>query len=90
MIDQCCVLLPTRPTANSEGDDDVEYAREQEDGLQCDEVEATHSDTTLVLHTLESASIRVDHVVDDDVGGDNDIEVGHWMLGWIFKVVNLC
>ena len=89
MVTQCCVLLPTGSTANSEGDDG-EYAREQEDGLKCDEVDATHSDTTLVLLTLKSVSIHLDHAVDDDVGGDNDIEVGHSMLGWTFKVVNLC
>ena len=81
--------MPTSPTANSDGDDG-EYAREREDGLKCDKVEATHSDTTLVLHTLKSASIHVDHVGYDDVGGDNDIEVGHSMLGWTFMVVNLC
>ena len=67
--------MSTSPTANSEGDDG-EYARDWEEGLKCDKVEATHSDTTLVLHRLKSASIHVDRVGDDNVGGDDDIEVG--------------
>ena len=42
-------------TAKDDGDDG-EYARDREEGLKlkCDKVEATHSDTTLVLHTLET------------------------------------
>ena len=60
-------------TAKSDGDDG-EYARDREEGLKlkCDKVEATHSDTTLVLHTLEPASNHVDHEGNDDVEGDND------------------